>query len=110
MITRMKKLTFLVFYKEYKEFLDRMGELGVLHVIEKQQGALDDAAFSLNILVHLVKATVIVNFKLLVALNLIAFLAAVFAFVITNTRRNTCGYLGSGNLYNAVSKGLALSG
>ena len=43
MITRMKKLTFLVFYKEYKEFLDRMGELGVLHVIEKQQGALDDA-------------------------------------------------------------------
>ena len=39
----MKKLTFLVFYKEYKEFLDRMGELGVLHVIEKQQGALDNA-------------------------------------------------------------------
>ena len=43
MITKMKKLTFLVFYKEYKEFLDRMGELGVLHVIEKQQGALDNA-------------------------------------------------------------------
>ena len=43
MITRMKKLTFLVFYKEYQEFLERLGELGVLHVIEKQQGALDNA-------------------------------------------------------------------
>lgn len=43
MITKMKKLTFLVFYKEYQEFLDRMGELGVLHVVEKQQGALDNA-------------------------------------------------------------------
>ena len=39
----MKKLTFLVFYKEYQEFLDRMGELGVLHVVQKQQGALDNA-------------------------------------------------------------------
>ena len=43
MITRMKKLTFLVFYKEYQEFLERLGELGVLHVVEKQQGALDNA-------------------------------------------------------------------
>ena len=43
MITRMKKLTFLVFYKEYQEFLERLGNLGVLHVIEKQQGALDNA-------------------------------------------------------------------
>ena len=39
----MKKLTFLVFYKEYQEFLERMGELGVLHVVQKQQGALDNA-------------------------------------------------------------------
>ena len=43
MITRMKKLTFLVFYKEYQEFLERMGELGVLHVVQKQQGTLDNA-------------------------------------------------------------------
>ena len=43
MITRMKKLTFLVFYKEYQEFLNRMGELGVLHVVQKQQGVLDNA-------------------------------------------------------------------
>ena len=43
MITKMKKLTFLVFYKEYQEFLERMGELGVLHVVQKQQGALDNA-------------------------------------------------------------------
>lgn len=43
MITRMKKLTFLVFYKEYQEFLECMGELGVLHVVQKQQGALDNA-------------------------------------------------------------------
>jgi V/A-type H+-transporting ATPase subunit I len=32
MITKMKKLTFLIYYKEYEAFLKRMQELGVLHV------------------------------------------------------------------------------
>lgn len=42
MITRMKKLTFLVFYKEYQEFLERLGDLGVVHIAKKQQGEPDE--------------------------------------------------------------------
>lgn len=44
MIVKMKKLTFLVFYKEYQDFLEKIRELGVIHVIENQQGALSDSA------------------------------------------------------------------
>ncbi|MBO5718275.1 MAG: hypothetical protein J6R71_01435, partial [Bacteroidales bacterium] len=40
----MKKLSFLVFYKEYQEFLEKIRDLGVIHVIENQQGAINDAA------------------------------------------------------------------
>ena len=47
-------------------------------------------SFSLNILIHLVKAAVIVNFKLLVTLSLIGFFSAVFAFMVADARRNTC--------------------
>ena len=39
MITKMKKLTFLVYHKEYEEFLNSLRELGVVHIVEKQQGA-----------------------------------------------------------------------
>ena len=38
MITKMKKLTFLIYYKEYEAFLKRMQELGVLHVQTAQEG------------------------------------------------------------------------
>ncbi len=38
MIARMKKLTFLIYYKEYETFLKRMQELGVLHVQAAQEG------------------------------------------------------------------------
>ncbi len=38
MVVKMKKLTFLVYYKEYEAFLDEIRELGVVHVQEKQQG------------------------------------------------------------------------
>ena len=41
MITKMKKLTVLVYHKEYEEFLNRLRELGVVHIVEKQQGAAD---------------------------------------------------------------------
>ena len=37
MITKMKKLTFLVYYKEYEAFLNGVRDLGVVHVAEKQQ-------------------------------------------------------------------------
>lgn len=42
MITKMKKLTFLVYHKEYENFLDQIRELGVVHIVEKQWGEMDD--------------------------------------------------------------------
>ena len=42
MITKMKKLTLLVYYKEHEEFLNSLRELGVVHVVEKQEGATDN--------------------------------------------------------------------
>ena len=33
MITKMKKLTFLVYHKEYEEFLNSLRELGVVHIV-----------------------------------------------------------------------------
>ena len=44
MITRMKKLTFLIHNGEYEGFLEHLRSLGVVHVIQKQQGAIQDAA------------------------------------------------------------------
>ena len=41
MITKMKKLTFLIYYKEYEAFLKRMQELGVLHVQTAQEGSVE---------------------------------------------------------------------
>lgn len=49
MITKMKKLTFLVYYKEYEAFLDGVRDLGVVHVAEKQQGVADTAELQENI-------------------------------------------------------------
>lgn len=49
MIERMKKLTFLVYHKMYQDFLEHLRELGVVHVIQKQQGAVQDAALEENI-------------------------------------------------------------
>ena len=40
---------------------------------------------------------------------LVAFLTAVFAFVISDTRGYTCGYLGGGDLYDAVAELRALA-
>lgn len=44
MITKMKKLTFLVFYKEYEEFLQRLHDMGVVHIQTKEQGQITDSA------------------------------------------------------------------
>ena len=49
MITKMKKLTFLVYHKEYEEFLNSLRELGVVHIVEKQQGAADNTELQENI-------------------------------------------------------------
>lgn len=37
MITKMKKLTFLVYHKEYEEFLNSLRELGVVHIVENDK-------------------------------------------------------------------------
>ena len=44
MITKMKKLSFLIHSKEYEPFLEHLRSLGVVHVIQKQQGTVQDAA------------------------------------------------------------------
>jgi len=36
MVTKMKKLTFLVYYKDYEQFLHDLRELGVVHVVENK--------------------------------------------------------------------------
>ena len=42
MITKMKKLSFLIHSKEYDGFLEHLRSLGVVHVIQKQQGAIQN--------------------------------------------------------------------
>ncbi len=42
MITKMKKLMFLVYHKDYERFLTEIRELGVIHVAERQQGTPDN--------------------------------------------------------------------
>jgi V/A-type H+-transporting ATPase subunit I len=49
MITKMKKLTFLIHSGEYEQFLEHLRSLGVVHVIQKQQGAVQDAALQEDI-------------------------------------------------------------
>lgn len=43
MITKMKKLTFLIYHKEYDPFLQKIRDLGVIHVAEKAQGTPENA-------------------------------------------------------------------
>ena len=38
-----EELTFLVYHKEYEDFLNSLRELGVVHIVEKQQGAAENA-------------------------------------------------------------------
>ncbi len=42
MITRMNKLTFLIYHKEYDAFLQQIRQLGVVHIVEKQSGEMDE--------------------------------------------------------------------
>lgn len=41
MITKMKKLTFLIYHKEYERFLKAIQELGVLHIETRQEGRIE---------------------------------------------------------------------
>ena len=42
MITKMKKLSFLIHSKEYEGFLEHLRSLGVVHIIQKQQGTVQN--------------------------------------------------------------------
>ena len=42
MITKMKKLTFLIYHKEYEQFLQSIRDLGVVHVAEKALGTAEN--------------------------------------------------------------------
>ncbi|MGL4333139.1 MAG: V-type ATP synthase subunit I, partial [Bacteroidales bacterium] len=42
MVVEMKKVSFLIYHKEYMDVLNAIRELGVLHVIEKEKGAIND--------------------------------------------------------------------
>lgn len=44
MIVKMKRYSFLVYYKQYMEFLEKIREIGVLHVIEKPEGISENDA------------------------------------------------------------------
>jgi len=44
MVEKMKKYSFLIYYKTYNEFLDCIRQAGVVHVVEKQKGIPEDAA------------------------------------------------------------------
>lgn len=48
MITKMKKLTFLVYHKEYEAFLENIRDLGVIHVAERQHGTANTAELQEN--------------------------------------------------------------
>ena len=43
MIEKMKKYSFLIYYKTYNEFLESLQQAGVVHVVEKQKGVPDEA-------------------------------------------------------------------
>ena len=43
MVERMKKYSFLIYYKTYNEFLESIRQAGVVHIVEKQKGIPDDA-------------------------------------------------------------------
>ena len=42
MISKMKKLTFLIYLQEYESFLSQIRELGVIHVQPRQAGLMND--------------------------------------------------------------------
>jgi V/A-type H+-transporting ATPase subunit I len=48
MIVKMKKYTFLVYHREYDGFLKQLREQGVVHVAEKQGGAVEDESLRAN--------------------------------------------------------------
>ena len=42
MITKMNKLTLLVYHKEYTAFLERLREVGVVHIVEREKGGVEN--------------------------------------------------------------------
>lgn len=49
MITKMKRLTFLIHNREYDRFLEQLRSIGVVHVVQKQQGLIQDKALQQDV-------------------------------------------------------------
>ena len=43
MVEKMKKYSFLIYYKTYNEFLESLQQAGVVHIVEKQKGIPNEA-------------------------------------------------------------------
>ena len=66
MIAKMNKLTLLVYHKEYVDFLQRLREVGVVHVVEKNSGAVEDPALEKQLALAARYARTIKKFESLV--------------------------------------------
>ena len=42
MISKMNKVTLLIYYKEYEAFLERLRSVGVVHIEERKSGAVEN--------------------------------------------------------------------
>lgn len=69
MITKMRKLTFLVYHKEYDAFLKDIRNLGVVHVAEKQRGVSGDEGLQENLNLSKQLAATLSQFNTLNAAN-----------------------------------------
>lgn len=65
MIAKMNKLTLLVYHKEYVAFLQRLREAGVVHVVEKNSGAVEDPELEKQLAVAAKYARTIKRFEAL---------------------------------------------
>ena len=65
MITRMNKLSLLVYHKEYTDFLQRLRDVGVVHIVEKESGAAENPELEQQLAKAAKLARVIKRFEIL---------------------------------------------
>ena len=65
MIAKMNKLTLLVYHKEYTAFLQRLRDIGVVHIVEKNSGAVEDPELEKQLAVAAKYARTIKRFEAL---------------------------------------------
>ena len=65
MITRMNKLSLLVYHKEYTDFLQRLRDVGVVHIVEKESGSAENPELEQQLAKAAKLARVIKRFEIL---------------------------------------------